>query len=432
MFRSSAPLPVPLALVASLAIVAPALGAEVAPSRVADPLGVSDASRAESAAAERADEGENVSAGANAEPAPSSQHYALRAEVGSEVDTNAHRRETVQGAVDNTGAVVSPVGRVVVAGSLSDVVGDGHQVALSATVAGKVFTNTDARSENVAIVDGSALWRKALAPRWALALSSAYYEAFQGDGPNFGIDRRDFRSFTPTLRLARTFGDSVDAGVGGGYRLFVFKPDHSFDFQAPTAVLDARWARETADGAAEWDVSVRASYERRFYSGRQLVETTACTPQPCPPTTGLDLRRDHFLTSALDVSRTGRVLLGAGYGLFVNRSNSFGETVLRHFLTARFAAALPLELYLAARVEILVARYADPQFLAPGPMAGSPFVSIEDENRNSARVELSRNFGERLQLIARYTFYANELQRDTNVNYRRQTALLSLAFTLEK
>jgi hypothetical protein len=61
-----------------------------------------------------------------------------------------------------------------------------------------------------------------------------------------------------------------------------------------------------------------------------------------------------------------------------------------------------------------------------------PWITFEDENRNNARLELSRNFGERLQLLARYTFYANELGTGAAVSYRRHTALLSLAFTLEK
>ena len=80
-----------------------------------------------------------------------------------------------------------------------------------------------------------------------------------------------------------------------------------------------------------------------------------------------------------------------------------------------------------------MARYADNVIVAMTDVAaaGRTFVSIEDENRNSARVELSRNIGERLQLLGRYTFYANELGSG-DVTYRRHTALLSLAFTLEK
>jgi hypothetical protein len=372
---------------------------------------------------------------ARAQEARGSEHYTVRAELGGEIDTNAHRTEEIRG-VQTPAPVVSPVARAVLAGSISDVLGDDHQVALTATVATKVFTNDDARGEDVAVIDSGASWRKPLDPRWAVAVTAGYYDAFQRDVPSVNnvFDRRDFRSITPTMRLSRAFGDSVDVGAGGGYRLFTFKPDHTYDFQSPTAVLDARWARETADGAADWEVALRAGYERRLFEGRQLVENTTCTTAPaCAPITGPEGRLDDFLTSALDVARTGRVLMGAGYGLQVNRSNSFGESVLRHVVTARFAAALPLDLYLAARIEILIARYSDQVYVAQAGMdAAKPWVTIEDENRNSARVELSRNLGDRLQLIARYTFYANELSRNNDVSYRRQTALLSLSYAVEK
>ena len=47
--------------------------------------------------------------------------------------------------------------------------------------------------------------------------------------------------------------------------------------------------------------------------------------------------------------------------------------------------------------------------LDPANTAGRTYLSIEDENRSSARVDLSRNLTDRLQIIARYTFYANEI-----------------------
>jgi hypothetical protein len=372
----------------------------------------------------------------------SSQRYSVRAELGGEIDTNANRTEIVSipGGVNapafvNQSPVVSPVARAVVGGTISDVLGDNHQVALAATFATKIFTNPGARGEDVAVVDASALWRKTFAQRWGLALTGGYYDAFQRDVPAADnvSDRRDFRSMTPTLRLSRALGDHVEAGIGGGYRNFVFKPDHSYDFQAPTGVLDVRWARETADGAADWDVTLRSGYEHRLFAGRQFIENTSCNTAPMCllPITGPEERRDHFLTSGLDVTRTGRFLMGAGYGLHVNLSNSFGGSVLRQIVTLRFAAALPFELYLAARVEVLFARYADQVYVAPAMDVAKPWVTIEDENRNSARVELSRNLSDHLQLIARYTFYANELSRNNDVSYRRQVALLTLSYSLE-
>jgi hypothetical protein len=370
---------------------------------------------------------------ADAENLAPNEHYTLRAELGPELDTNAHRTEiiNVPGTV-NPPVVSSPLARAVLSGSLSDVVGDGHQVAMSATLAAKIFEKPEARDEDVGIAESTLMWRAPLGARSALALSGAYYEAFQREAPApvFGDERRDFRSITPSARLIGAVSEHVDLGLGAGYRLFVFKPDQSFDFNAPTASVDMRWARETEDGAADWEAAVRAVYERRAFDGAPFVEPATCK-MPCPPLPGAGTRLDHFATAGLDLSRTGaRLLVGVGYALHLNFSNSFGETVTRHFLDAHAAASLPLDFYVALRAEIVFAYYKDHVPVAPN-MAGSTFASIEDENRNSVRVDLSRNLTDRLQIIARYSFYANSSTANS-VTYRRQTALLSLAYTFEK
>ncbi|HVZ74579.1 MAG TPA: hypothetical protein VHJ20_19490 [Polyangia bacterium] len=369
-----------------------------------------------------------------ADTAPSNEHYLLRAELGPELDTNAHRTEEVHASgVVNPPAVVSPLARAVVSASLQDLAAEGHQVACSATVAGKLFEKPEARSEDVGIIETSLAWRAALGETSASSLSAAYYEAFQRAAldTDYANERRDFRSITAAWRLSRLLGDHTEGGAGVGFRTFVFKPDRSYDFLAPSAALDLRWARETADGAADWEVAARATYEQRFFYGKALVGETCATTEMCPPTTGNAARVDHFATAALEATRTGRVLVGLGYAFHVNLSNSFGETVTRHFVTGRFAADLPLGLSLATRVELLVAHYSDPIYVAETDTAGRPFVSIEDENRSNLRVDLSHDLGDRLQLLARYTFYTNELAT-TNVTYRRQTALLFLAYTFEK
>jgi hypothetical protein len=363
------------------------------------------------------------------------ERYYLRAELGPELDTNAHRTEIVNvPGVVNPPVVSSPLARAVLAGSLSDVVGNGHEVSMSATLAAKVFEKAAARDEDVGIAESTLMWRAPLGKQTALGLAGAYYEAFQREAapPVYAFDRRDFRSITPTVRLLAAVSEHAELGVGGGYRFFVFKPDHTYDFQAPSASVDLRWTRETEDGAADWEAAFRGAYERRAFASAPFVEPACMGGGICPPVAGAGTRLDHFATGAVDVSRTGRVLIGAGYALHLNLSNSFGETVLRHFFTAHFAAALPLELYLALRVEILFARYADHVVIAQADTVGRTFVSIEDENRNNARVDLSRNLTDRLQLIARYTYYANELGTGNVVSYRRQTALLSLAFQIDK
>jgi hypothetical protein len=128
------------------------------------------------------------------------------------------------------------------------------------------------------------------------------------------------------------------------------------------------------------------------------------------------------------------VLLGAGYALHRNVSNSYSETVTRHAITGRVAAALPWELFLTARADLVLAYYAQAVLVVPNttmPMPGSDHASIEEENRSTVRGELSRAISDRVQIIARYTYYAPPLT-GSMVSYNRHTALLSLAFTLER
>jgi hypothetical protein len=147
------------------------------------------------------------------------------------------------------------------------------------------------------------------------------------------------------------------------------------------------------------------------------------------------MRTDNFVMTQAEVTRTGRILIGAGYAFHHNASNSFGETLIRHIAIARVAAPLPLGFYLAARADLLFAFYRDPVPVAQADMAqmvaGRPFVTIEDENRSSVRVDLSRDVVDRLRALLRYTFYANELGGNSGT-YRRHTLLLSLSFSFEK
>lgn len=370
--------------------------------------------------------------------ADDSERFVLRGELGVEYDSNAHRTEHLNDGAANPENVRSALGRAVLSAGLTDVIAPGQTIAIGAVVAGKVFADARARDEDVAVAQSSVDWRVELGTRANLGLSGAYYEAFQRPSANFDAvaQQRDFRSLTPTLRLG-ILADRFELAAGSGYRLFVFKPDQNQNFQAPTASLDLRWSAESADGSTEWDLSLGASFELRRFEGQQFVNTTCEPPPPsgstCPAVPSDNARRDYFGLGQLFVTRTGRVLMGAGYALHWNQSNSFGETVRRHLFIARLALGLPLGLYLAARAELLIARYSDPVIVGQGqmPTGGRTFVSIDDENRSGVRADLSRALTDRLQLIARYTLYVNELGQ-TSGSFVRHTALLSLAFTLEK
>ena len=371
---------------------------------------------------------------AQTDGAPDTERYSLRVELGVGYDTNAHRTEIVAGG-DNPPLVASPLERLVLAGTFTDVVADGQVITLGATAAGKIYDAPAAYDEDVAIAQSSLAWAKTLSPRATLTFAGGYYEAFQRQAANLtdASERRDFLSLAPMVQLGWIPAEHFDLSVVAGHRWFVFKPDRDDDFTAPTAAADLRWVGQS-DGDADWEVSAGTAYEHRSFGGPALVID-------CPPIipkglacAGPDQRRDEFLISHVDLQRVGRVLVGAGYAFHYNLSNSYGETVMRHFMTARFAAALPGRLTLAARGELLLAYYS--QQVPIGTVAvGNSFSSVEsidDENRSSVRVDLSRDLSEGLRLVARYTFYANEIANSAAISYRRQTILLSVTGTIER
>lgn len=360
------------------------------------------------------------------------QRVALRAELGTEYDSNVHRREGTSGA--GAAVVGSPLGRAVLGWTATDRLAQGQDVAFSILGAAKVFAVEDARSENVGIVETSGSWRLSLNERTRLGLSGAYYEAIQAGTrteQQLSGEARDFRSLSPAARLVRTLGDNGTLTLGGGYRWFVYKPSRDYDFEAPVLSAEYLFNRETADGVADWEVAVGAGVELRRFSGARLLRTSAdCTTAAC--TLSLDpagtRHQDQFSSAHLTVTRTGRVLLGAGYSIQWNRSNSYPESLVRHVGTARFATSLPFDFYLAARAELVYVRYANPVALLGGT-SGQAYATIEDENRSHLRAELTRDLGTRLQLVGRYSLYVNPL--GGQVTYRRQTATLSLAFSLD-
>ena len=374
---------------------------------------------------------------AEGDGAPDTERYTLRAEVGLEYDTNAHRTEIIAGA-DNPPIVASPLERLVLAGTLSDLVADGQLLTLGATAAGKLYDAPAATDEDVAIAQSSIAWAKALGPRATLTLSGAYYEAFQAPPKNLvdASERRNFRSLASTVQLGWVPAEHFDLSLTAGYRNFLFKPDRDDDFNAPTAAADLRWTRQIRD--ADWEVSTGSAFEHRTFGGPAL---TADCAQEIPEgnqgpfvCASADTRHDDFLMSHLDLLRVGAVLSGVGYSLLYNRSNSYGETVIRHIATARFAAPLPGGLTLAARGELLVAFYTQPVPIGTVAVGNSfsSVESIENENRSSVRVDLSHDLGDSLRVVARYTFYVNEIANASPISYQRQTLLLSVTGALEK
>ena len=374
----------------------------------------------------------SVGSRAPAAAAESSERVAIRGELGAEYDDNVHRAEVLSGAVEPP-RVGSPVTRAVLGLTSTAALSHGQDVAFSLLGAGKLFLASAARSENVLVVDTAGSWRITTDRRGKLGLSATYYEAAQNVTPAeraLSGEARDFRSIVPTLRVLRYLSSGDSLTLGAGFRSFVYKAQRDYDFQAPVFTVEYRLARETADGVADWEMTASTSLELRRFAGERLVSNpTGCAAGSCLPVvdpTGAH-HVDQFLTAQAEVTRTGRLLVGAGYAIQWNRSNSLFESLVRHIGAVRLTAPLPFGLYLAARAELVFVTYPDKLTLATS-VAGQPITSIEEESRSHLRAELSRDLTGHLQLMARYSYYANALGQSAG-DYRRQTATVSLVYS---
>jgi hypothetical protein len=352
-----------------------------------------------------------------------SDRHELRVELGLEYDSNPDRAEQIAILPPPLPpAGPSPLTRLVASGNWSAALGRRGTLALSGAVAGKRFFDQAARGDDVLIAQAGANGTLRVTGRTILGVAGNYYDAFQR-GP---VDRRDFRSLTPTLRIEQGFAKAAQLTLGGGYRWFTFKSDDDFGFAGPTTFLTARqvFPGNLERGEADWEWTAGASLEWRSFAG------LACTNVECtaesPPQ-----RLDRFWIGHIELARTTTFLLGAGAAFHLNQSNSYGDGLVRGVFHLRAVVPLPWALSLSSRADLVATHYWTSQVLAQevlaqGQKAGTPLVSIEDESRSTLRIEVARPLAQGFEIGARYVLYTSFPSRGS-VDYRRQTALLYLA-----
>ncbi len=344
----------------------------------------------------------------------------VRGESGFEYDSNAARTEQVSNET-SVPVVGSTAGRFVgsAAGTLN--LGERWSVALSGGGAVKVFAESAAQPENIALMQASPGAFVRLLPGTVLASNFSYYDAFQKSG----VDTRDFRSLSPGIQLQQHIGGGA-VGLGGGYRWFTFKSIDEFNFAGPLAFLNYRKTfladLDVEPDAADWELSASISHEQRNFEGER------CRQDACVANSR---RVDDFTVVGAEIIRTGEHLLGVGTALQINGSNSFGNGLVRLAAHAKAGLSLPWELTLTLRAELLFTRYSDPVPLSRDPVTAQPRASIEEESRNTIRAELTRSLGEHFEGMVRYVFYTNELVGGP-VDYRRHTLMFALAFLFDR
>jgi hypothetical protein len=362
---------------------------------------------------------------------------AMRVEAGPEYDTNANRAEVYTnppavppGDSPPPGPIASFLLRATASGQLAWAAGP-SLLRLQLNVGGKLFFADAARPQDAGVVQAGASEAVRIGKRFALGLGGDYYDAYQWiDCPTLisgGVPQpdtachRDFR--TGSGRLEANLGGSLfDAQLAAGGRFFTWKPDDalSFDGVWGTAQAGAHLRSGNSDDGdeAEWDLTLAGRVEWRRYHGPELFSNDD-PGSPLSPS-----RDDTDVLGTAQLSYLGPLLAQAAYTIDYDRSNSFGQTYLRHLVTLKVAFELGWKIVATTKVQLVFITYKDPVALTSGMIVP---LSIEDENRDALVVDLERPIGRGFSLSARYSRFSNGVSTSV-LAYERQVVYLGLAW----
>lgn len=296
----------------------------------------------------------------------------------------------------------------------------------------RYFFSLDASSGAVAFAlrQGGKIFTSASAADTLLTQATLSYARRVGSlGLALSLDLKDRTERVPTLdytrggataRLAGRPLERLGLAVSSGWRFFAYKPNSATSSSGPFAAVSASLGlTESVSASLGYSVFSRGfespTFERIDGGSSSSTDTFTLVQ-------GDALRSDLFHVARASVGWSGPVVLDAGYTLSLNRSNSYGQELVRHTVDASLTAPLPLDLFVSLRGQLQRTGYDDPVLLDAN-------FGIDEDNRNALVVSLSRALTDAWDLELRYSFYTQEF--GVGSDYRRQTILFALGYTYD-
>jgi hypothetical protein len=262
-----------------------------------------------------------------------------------------------------------------------------------------------AGSADALLTSLDARWRQRLSDTFGLRFQANFKDRLER------TSRQDYSRGGARTALQADFGD-VDARLGAGWRYFAFRPNPASSSHGPH--MSASVGVQVSD-----PIRLNAYYDlsrRIFDSVRFVLDPDGDVVQRDP--SGQE-RRDWLHVLRLGGTYRGPLILEAAYVLLMNRSNSYGQGLVRHGAELDVTAPLPWRLYLSGRLRLQWTRYEDPIFV------GADF-QVDEENRNALTLSVARAIGDHWEVEARYRLFIEEF--GTTGDYRRQTVFLGGAY----
>jgi len=203
----------------------------------------------------------------------------------------------------------------------------------------------------------------------------------------------------------------VDVRLTVNAHRFLYYNRLAYSFYGPDATLNARYRFDRRHS-----ISVFGNFNPRTYGAHALRG-----PNPDDPTEDPDtgvVRQDAVFGAGASYSYRGPFHFTFSYQYYDQTSNSFGETVKRHRLSATGGVRLPGKIMLLGTISWQPSIFPDGVYLNPDLS-----VVEDDENVSSVTVKLVRPLNQWIDLDLRYAGYLGFYPQQRYLYFRNVVSL---------
>ena len=207
------------------------------------------------------------------------------------------------------------------------------------------------------------------------------------------VGDRTFSNVGADAILALHASEDRHLTIAVGGRDFTYKPEPVFSWSGPVANarLDVVLSHND-DRTRSIELATTAGVEARTYNDDALVIAPCTMGEPAgsvctAPTTFT--RRDRYEHAGVELTFVGRRIVTVGYQIGFIDSNSFGQSLIRHRVTASATSELGWHLYGTVLATLQLDQYPDGLVLLNSET--EQVRNLEDESRSSLQLRLARH-----------------------------------------
>jgi hypothetical protein len=129
----------------------------------------------------------------------------------------------------------------------------------------------------------------------------------------------------------------------------------------------------------------------------------------------------------VELTWVGRQVAAIGYQLVLIDSNSFGQSLARHRVTASGTMALGAKLYATLLATLQLDQYLD-GLVVRRDLQSQEFANVEDENRSSVQLRLARSISTQWAVEGRAAIWRNVAGGAMELDFQRELVYLGLVY----